>query len=71
MEYSELQQALASVIPGFLHNHEAPPNLDEQEVPMLKLLGCSKGHLIIEQARAGFASRADEQQMESQVRELN
>ena len=59
------------MIPGFLENVDAPPCLDEQDVPLLKLLGCSRGCQVIEQARAAFASRSDECQMENEVKELN
>lgn len=66
--HAQLGEALSAVIPDFADNVDAAPFLDENPDPLLKLMGCTAGRLIIEQARKVYIARNDEAQYEQQAR---
>ena len=58
--YTELGDALCRVIPTIREDPQAAPVLDDEPDPLIKLLGCSCGRQVIENAQSVYIARADE-----------
>lgn len=56
----ELDKALSADIPGFHNDMDAPINVDEEQRPLVKMMACTNGQMLVQAARDNFKKRQHE-----------
>ena len=65
-----IEAALRLVCPGLESDNDAPVNVDDEERPLVRMMGHTHGHMIIASARDVFNSRAQERVLADKLDKL-